>query len=275
MPRSSDQRPDCGASIRTTHLSSPIRSAIAVTGAMPLSGLASVTDTPWAVVSGCSSPSSSWIAISTGPARPGDTLMLAIASLREEGFVGIVGGYHGCGLARSLDPGQRVRRATADALDRKRHVHLTGALERQRYRNLLAFRERCCKTDQHEMPTARLKFHHLAGFNEQASVDRNGHNALVERHFVNLDFFGGIGRGGQQTIGLRSLVLDGQITTRNLGAARRGTAPGLRDGEIARRDLSGMNRCLKDGLRWPAIIRSLPRWRGRPGQGRRCPGSKR
>ena len=201
--------------------------------------------------------------------------MLAIASLREEGFVGIVGGYHGCGLARSLDPGQRVRRATADALDRKRHVHLTGALERQRYRNLLAFRERCCKTDQHEMPTARLKFHHLAGFNEQASVDRNGHNALVERHFVNLDFFGGIGRGGQQTIGLRSLVLDGQITTRNLGAARRGTAPGLRDGEIARRDLSGMNRCLKDGLRWPAIIRSLPRWRGRPGQGRRCPGSKR
>jgi len=134
MPRSSNQRPDCGASIRTTHLSPPIRSAIAVTGAMPLSGLASVTDTPWAVVSGCSSPSSSWIAISTGPARPGDTLMLAIASLREEGFVGIVGGYHGCGLARSLDPGQRVRRATADALDRKRHVHLTGALERQRYR---------------------------------------------------------------------------------------------------------------------------------------------
>ena len=55
MPRSSDQRPDCGASIRTIHLSPPICSANAVTGAMPLSGLASVTDTPWAVVSFSSS----------------------------------------------------------------------------------------------------------------------------------------------------------------------------------------------------------------------------
>ena len=149
----------------------------------------------------------------------------------------------GLSVASTLVKGSGAR--AADTLDRKRHAHLTGALERQRYRDLLAFRERCGKTDQHQMPPARLKFHRLAGFNEQASVDRtHGHNALVERHFVNLDFLGGIGRGGQQTIGLRSLVLDGQIATRNLGAARRGTAPGLRDGEIARRDLSGMNgRC--------------------------------
>jgi hypothetical protein len=45
---------------------------------MPFSELPSVTVTAFAV-SGNSSAFSSWIAISTGPARPGETVTLAIA----------------------------------------------------------------------------------------------------------------------------------------------------------------------------------------------------
>src|SRR6266545_3803275 len=92
------------------------------------------------------------------------------------------------------------------------------------------------------MPAAGLELHGLAGFDEQASVDRaHGHDALVERHFVNLDFFRRGREGEQQPITQRSLVLDGEISSRNFRAAWGGAAPGLRDDEIANRDFSGMS----------------------------------
>src|SRR4051812_15101046 len=73
MPSAIDQRPAFGADIRTIQRSSPIRSALTVTGAMPFSALLRVTDTASAA-SGASLTSSSWISISTGPARSGDTV---------------------------------------------------------------------------------------------------------------------------------------------------------------------------------------------------------
>jgi hypothetical protein len=50
---------------------------------------------------------------------------------------------------------------------------------------------------------------------------------------VYLDFARDIGGDADQPVRSGALVLDGEIAARDLGAARGGTAPGLRDHEIA------------------------------------------
>jgi hypothetical protein len=63
---------------------------------------------------------------------------------------------------------------------------------------------------------------------------------IVHRHFVNFDLARDIAGAADQPVRRRALVFDRQKAARNLRAAGRRAAPGLRDDEIAGLDLLGV-----------------------------------
>ncbi len=88
------------------------------------------------------------------------------------------------------------------------------------------------------MVATRRQLDGLAGLDGQAVVERaHRHHAVIDSHFVDLDFFGNIRRTADQPIRRRALVLDGEIAAANFRSAGRRAAPGLRDHEIAGLDL--------------------------------------
>ena len=119
-------------------------------------------------------------------------------------------------------------------------VTLPAFSNSQRERHLVALLERILQIHQHQVIAARRELDGLAGLDRQSLVERtHGHDAVVHGHLVDLDLAGEIAGAADQPVRRRALVLDGEIAARDLGAAGRRAAPGLRDDEIAGLDLLG------------------------------------
>src|SRR3954462_13546129 len=91
------------------------------------------------------------------------------------------------------------------------------------------------------MVAARCELDGLAWLDRQPLVERtHGHDAIVHRHLVNFDLAGAIAGATDQPVRRRPLVLDREKAARNLRAAGRCPAPGLRDDEADGLDLLGV-----------------------------------
>ena len=154
----SDQRPDSLASISDDPLVAACVLGNRFHGRDPLLRTGERDGHAAAVVSGRSSPSSSWMAISTGPARPGDTVMFAIAfglqkCVKNGSSGSLAGRRRRCGPRNSTSvtgfgpdapsPGRRTATATRPASS---NASSTG--------NLLTFLKGRGEADEHQMAAA-------------------------------------------------------------------------------------------------------------------------
>src|SRR6266403_192038 len=145
--------------------------------------------------------------------------------------------FHFHGAARVASTRGRLG---ANTLNVERKRHLAGLLKFQGDRHLVALLEWALEIEKHKMDSARCTLDGLAGLDRKALVERtHGHHAIPRCHFMDLDLGVRVPSATDQPIRRSALILDGQISTADFRATRRGAAPGLADDEIARLHLFG------------------------------------